>query len=301
MTINANHYPSGRAGRMATACLLLSGCATVPPPTANEVAAPEFSIENTLTGDFNNYLQTWQQNVDEVDVPYPNLEFGFQRLDATVDVGDALLAERRVIGQPELTVRRVLVRTPESTATRYLAFRLVEGSTVPLDRSDLLRDAACDISWFRSAETFTAVDIDGGCPLLEDISALRLTETQLTATLGGAKWDFKKARQFKGWMGVKRQRWDQTAADDDWVFMSKFMIHNEGQIVQLVEKDGSPTGYAIQLERLVYQNTRTPVLKLGLVDETSQKTITYTWSEPGSALLGMNLRWFQVGLTALDE
>lgn len=119
---------------------------------------------------------------------------------------------------------------------------------------------------------------------------------------GSAAADYfgRRARWFSVWMGVKRETWDPDAGPDDWVFMSNFNIHNEGVAVPLVGKDGTPTGYSVKLERLTYQNTNTPVLKLGIIEDATGKTSMYTWTQPGSAKIGINLRWFQVGLTAAE-
>jgi hypothetical protein len=38
-------------------------------------------------------------------------------------------------------------------------------------------------------------------------------------------------------------------------------------------------------------------LKFGLVDRETQKTISYTWSAVSTPTLGMNLGWFQSGVT----
>ena len=101
-------------------------------------------------------------------------------------------------------------------------------------------------------------------------------------------------------MGLQRQRIDPTADAKDWVFIKDFRIHNEGQIVPIVDAEGGKTGYSVQLARLTYQNTTQPILQLGVIEDASGKTITYIWSEVGSERLGINLRWMQVGLTAAD-
>ena len=59
---------------------------------------------------------------------------------------------------------------------------------------------------------------------------------------------------------------------------------------------GKPVGYAVELVRLTYQNTRTAVLKLGIVDESTGETVSYGWAEPGAERIGINLRWVQAGM-----
>ena len=40
------------------------------------------------------------------------------------------------------------------------------------------------------------------------------------------------------------------------------------------------------LARVSYQNTRTAVLKLGIVDESTGETVSYSWAEPGAERIG---------------
>ncbi|MEO1573582.1 MAG: hypothetical protein AAFU65_01325 [Pseudomonadota bacterium] len=256
-------------------------------------------MADRLPGDYLNYLQVWQQKVDEN--PLPDAVEGLRIL-AVEQPGEFLLVERYVVGLPESSVRRWL--RPAQPEGRFEAFTGPESVSFDgvIDASDLTPDPACDMTLTPGGASdggLTAATA-GDCALTTGWDDVTLAaDGHLRASVAGESKVFKRARWFKGWMGVKRQTWDPEAADDDWVFMGSFQIHNEGDIVRLVDEDGTPTGFSVQLERLVYQNTRTPVLKLGLIDEDKDKTIHYIWSEPGSRLLGMNLRWFQVGLTAL--
>lgn len=74
-------------------------------------------------------------------------------------------------------------------------------------------------------------------------------------------------------------------------------MHNEGQIWPFIDsKTGEETGYSIQLAQLTYQNTTDQILKLGLIDNKTGKTITYIWGDRTNVKIGMNLRWLQAGL-----
>jgi len=109
----------------------------------------------------------------------------------------------------------------------------------------------------------------------------------------------RKVRYFKGWAGVRADRVGVKTEDpDETLFVRGIRLHNEGQKYPLVTKDGVETGYTIELARLTYQNTKVAVLKLGLIEEATGKTFTYTWTNPGADMIGINLRWMQVGLTA---
>ncbi len=106
----------------------------------------------------------------------------------------------------------------------------------------------------------------------------------------------RKVRYFKGWAAVQKKLIDTSAAEDDMVYISGLRLHNEGQIIPLVTKEGVETGYSVQLAQLTYQNTHTAILKLGLIDKDGY-TFTYLWANPGAKRIGVNLRWLQVGLT----
>lgn len=294
-----------RSGIALALSIWVSGCATVPavaPPAvttaAEELSSDQPSAADRLPGDYVNYLQVWQQKVDEE--PEPDAVAGLRIIDVD-QPSDFLLIERYVVGLPETLVRRWLRPTGSEGAFDAFAAPDTVSFDGVFDAADLIPDPDCAMTWRTVANDGLAVVPGANCALTEGWQRLTLRgdgHLDVARTDGGGQV-FKRARWFKGWMGVKKQRWDPEAGDDDWVFMGTFQIHNEGDTVRLVDKDGTPTGFAVQLERLVYQNTRTPVLKLGLIDEEQGKTIHYIWSEPGSRLLGMNLRWFQVGLTAL--
>ena len=119
----------------------------------------------------------------------------------------------------------------------------------------------------------------------------------------------RKVKFYRGWMSVKRHklRGDDapeaaTEADsDDWLFAKIPRIHNEGQRVPLRDEDGGSTGYTLSLETLTYQETGVPVLKVGVIEDRSGRTLSYSWTEPAARRIGINVRWFQAGLTRIDD
>jgi hypothetical protein len=75
------------------------------------------------------------------------------------------------------------------------------------------------------------------------------------------------------------------------------LMHDEGQRWRLLDADGQPSGWSIELARLTYQETRTAVLKLGLIEDATGDTVAYSWANPEAERIGINLRWAQIGLT----
>ncbi len=106
----------------------------------------------------------------------------------------------------------------------------------------------------------------------------------------------RKVTYFTGWGGVRIGGKD-AMADAKWHFSRNLLLHNEGQIIPLVDdKTAEKSGYSIQLALLTYQNTSDPIFKFGLIDDATGKTITYIWSDRENPTTGMNLRWMQAGL-----
>ena len=102
-------------------------------------------------------------------------------------------------------------------------------------------------------------------------------------------------------MALEDSNW--ASNDGEWSFtgsldnFSRFVIHNEGQIVPVMNKEGVASGYSVQLAQLTYQNTAVPILTLKLLEDASGKTSTYSWAETGAEKIGFNARWAQAGLT----
>ncbi len=113
---------------------------------------------------------------------------------------------------------------------------------------------------------------------------------------GGPNYSARRVRYYNGWAALGRQRINADAAADDFIFLNDLRLHDEGFIVSITDA-GQSTGYAIELSRLTHQNTRTAVLKLGIINEAIGETLAYSWTDPRSERIGLNLRWIQSGLT----
>ena len=116
--------------------------------------------------------------------------------------------------------------------------------------------------------------------------ALGVDREQLTVTWrSGLRDREQRARRvlhYTGWVALKRSRLDPAAAPDDYVFLQEARWHDQGFLLP-IEDGGKPTDYAIELAQLTYQNTRTPILKLGVVDTRTGETLAYSWAEPRCA------------------
>ena len=301
----------GRRLRSALLALLL-------PAVAAAETAGNTPLLADFAGEYDNYEQVWQHGLDEASDAMIHVHINVAPVALAGapayllqawqdDDRDRLVAQQLYL--PEAPAQPATVTRYELGPAPIDPGRSKDGMRLPAAiAADLADRPHCVLQLTRRDDHVRARPA-APCPgaalaeALQKDDGFELRPELLTLPLPGAdrQIEARRVRYFTGWMGVKRQRWDPEAGDDDWVFMKDFRLHNEGQIVRLVEKDGTPTGYAIQLERLTYQNTRTAVLKLGLTDEAQDKTITYTWTSPGASRIGMNLRWFQAGLTRVAD
>ncbi|HXF91087.1 MAG TPA: chromophore lyase CpcT/CpeT [Candidatus Nitrosotenuis sp.] len=106
----------------------------------------------------------------------------------------------------------------------------------------------------------------------------------------------KKVNFYTGWAAFLKDGSINILGEDppaeSWTGIKDIKIHDQGDMMKINDK------FSIQLANVMHRSGLW-VLKLGIVDNNTGKTITYVWTNPGSERIGLNLRWFQVGLTKL--
>jgi len=108
----------------------------------------------------------------------------------------------------------------------------------------------------------------------------------------------RKVRYYTGWVWIHKDgpTGDQ-AERKKYSFRRDVMIHNEGQKIPILYDDGSESPYLLELAQLTYQNTRTAILKMAVIDKVTNKNVFYIWAQPDGWRVGINHGWIQVGLT----
>ena len=243
--------------------------------TSPSIAGPGELVE-LLAGEYDNNEQVWQQGVDGK-ARDPRRHWRFRRhspdgLELSVGLGQAA---------PDAP--GWMLSFSEDTDGVAAEFRGV---------------GVCRYRWQERDGGYEGRAVDGACPELP--AGLGVDGEGLTATWRTASGErverARRVRHYTGWVALRRSRLDPSAASDDYVFIREARWHDEGFVLPVLDGE-RPTGYAIELARLTYQNTRTAVLKLGVVDTATGETLAYAWAEPGAARIGINLRWIQAGLT----
>ena len=233
-----------------------------------------------LAGEYDNNEQVWQQDIDGV-APYPRRHWRFRarggiRLDLAFGSGQA---------------------APDKAGWTVAFQDDSVGIVAEFDGA-----SQCRYVWRAKDAGYEGRPRDGDCaglPARFAVDAEWLTSTW-SAPDGERVERARRVRHYTGWMALRRSRLDPDAAPDDYIFVRGARWHDEGFVLPMLD-GGRPTGYAVELARLTYQNTRTGVLKLGVIDASTGETLSYSWAAPGAERIGINLRWIQAGLTRERE
>jgi hypothetical protein len=300
--------------------LLLLVCCVAAPAWA-QAPGSAAHLSSWLAGEWNNNEQVWQQKIDLADPkvtakPTPVehrhhvvLPFEAPALPAgtwffmQASAGEDLKAQRK----PMLLRLVTDASLPNSAALRLETWAFIDEAAwadahvrkpelAALTSAALRQAAGCDVPvrYDDAARAYSGNTAARSCPMPR---SLRVTETTLQDNAAIAR----KARYYEGWVWFRNAGPGSSADDKDTSFAAKFSLHNEGQKLALKRKDGTDAPWVLELAVLTYQNTRRPVLKFALLDKATGNSISYVWIEPGGRTIGMNLGWFQSGLTLKAE
>ena len=229
-----------------------------------------------LAGEFNNSEQVWQQGLDG-EALAARTHFAWQRL-----------------SENEMTL--AIAQGQSAGAGEWVfEFRLADNGELV----SALRGHHCAYVWLADSEGYLGTMTETSVCADALPTFWRIDQEWLVASDDSEQIKARRVTYYKGWIALSRQHLDETADADDYIFLSDVRSHDEGFITPILD-DGEETGYAVELSRLTYQNTRTSVLKLGIIEEATGETFAYSWANPHAQRIGINLRWVQCGFT-LDE
>ena len=316
---------SSRKPGSALACVLALGLWAAAPAVAQTAATDDVQrLAAWLAGEWNNNEQVWQARLDAEEAkskPGPAIEHRHTVV-APVD-------ERR-LGSPVFFVQPSRGDELSQTAAPRL-FRLSAG-TAPGSVTMEVRALPDELRWTQSPRqpaqlaslVALAPDASAKTPSCEitwrfdsveqafqgQVNAQRCSDASLAGAqplrIGASEWQMgalrsRKARYFEGWVWIKHAGPQAAAEDKRASFTKRVLLHTEGQRVPVLYEDGSASPYLLELAQLTYQNTRKPILKLALIDRATGKSVTYIWANTEATMIGMNLSWFQAGMTQKSE
>jgi len=294
-----------------------------------------------FAGEFDNHEQHWQDGInakkDKTIQVHEHLHHIFAPIDTPALTGKTYFVKQYMDGDKSKVYRQRLyqfIRNEEKGVLQLNIYRFNDEkkyasshltpelfNTLMLD--ELSTYNGCEVYWKYTGSSFDGYMEHNACSVVSKRSGktlyfndtLRLFKDEIWIDDSAVDEDGKhifghkkgiphknrKVTYFTGWGGNKIGGKD---ADKDakWHFMSKIVIHNEGQIIPIIDdKTGVKSDYSLQLAKLTYQNTQDPILKFGLIENKTGKTITYIWSDRKNHTIGMNLRWMQSGIKIKKE
>ena len=113
-----------------------------------------------------------------------------------------------------------------------------------------------------------------------------------------ASIDARRVRFFTGWSAINGGGAKMQPENRDWHTRQDLRASSEGGRVQIRWRDGAASGYSIELVRRTYAERKLSVLQLNVIEDVSGQTVDYAWADPSTSIIGINLGWLQVGLTA---
>ena len=271
-------------------------------------------------GEFNNHEQVWQQEIDKVYAPAHHIHTRITRLpEQSADYVALSVMQSDGVELEKVYRQRVYRLSQQGNRILLKMYKPSDSGNVDFAEVDGWRHiGGCDEAWTFGDGAYTGTLVDASACLIQwpgRAGKLRvddiLTLTNERLILREDLYDLangelfqqnhtnsRKVRYYQGWAGVQKNQVDPNASADDWIFARGLRLHNEGQRIALLDKDGSESGFEIQLAKLTYQNTKVPILVLKLFRSGETKSFAYSWAETDSSRVGINLRWIQTGWTA---
>ena len=288
----------------AVLALALTACQNMAPRPAAHAAV---AAQRVVVGRYDNHEQVWQARGQGKAIAPPHLRV---TLEAAGKPGWALW-RIDLDGTPSMSALWALREDSSGPAPVLVPHRALVAAPATGKAFDPAQWAALDACALRSdagryaGDTATCTVLAPGIgtdmallplAITHDGEWLRLRLYADQARGGDAREDLRRIQLFTGWAALNGGGPKAAADSQDWHMDRALQIENEGGHYALHWRDGSASGYSLELERIAYQGGNVPVLKLAVIEDASGQTLAYAWANPEANRIGINLGWLQVGL-----
>lgn len=164
------------------------------------------------------------------------------------------------------------------------------------------RKGACKVASERLAKAVTVEDrIELGKDKLWILSSARdQTGRLIYGNPQGIPHKQRKVRYFQGWVAINRAGAGAKPDERSFHTLRNLVLHSEGRSLPITWEDGRRSGYSVQIARMSFQGDAVRALTLKLIDDATGQPLSYSWADPDSRRIGINLQWFQSDFAEID-
>lgn len=284
-----------------------------------------------FTGEFDNFQQVWMEKERKYEFPHEHIHSIFAPIKFPGLGENVFYVKQFMDGDPKKMYRQRIYSFSLNKSEKaiqldiyafpvdslFIDLHLYPEKLKGLTAEKLTSYKGCEVYWKKINNEFIGYMKDRTCNFVSKRSgkriyatdSLKLTQNEIwirdEATDEEGKYVYghkakihhklKKCRFYKGWAAIQKE-----GKENEYFSMRDIVLHDQGQKVQIVDKEGTKTPFWVELSQVVYQSGL-PVLKLAIYQEGKEKSIAYTWANPEAKLLGINIRSHQAGFTLIEK
>lgn len=280
-----------------------------------------------LAGEFDNHAQVTAERTATGAAAHPWVHLAHTPVEVPALGPTVLLAEQSVDGEPGQVVRRHLYSFAADAGANQVVMTIwrlsaAAASAPPqelraLSPDDLDELEGCAVRWRREGAAFVGASAEGECRVTAEESDLVIVLHDLARLDGDllllTEWatdpegntvygdpgsdplQLLRCRWFSGWLSWR----DPAAGEPGWTTQNRLRIHDQGGRVLVLDGDGSPSPWELELARVTEPAASVPALRLALSGQGdgSPAPQAVAWSDPGSRSAGLQLPWLRAGFT----
>jgi hypothetical protein len=222
---------------------------------------------------------------------------------------------------------RLDVHTPRDPAPLRAAYRDPTVLTA-LTPTEAQLAQGCSVFWRRQGAQFVGADDPGACRIrARDTGRMLMVRNDLVLSedaiwirdrasdargrhvfgnRAGVPHELRRVRPFECWVAVQRgaRHGDsgERAAASDWYFQRGVLLHDQGGVARIVTDETPARTVSLRLRRVEWPTGENRAsLTLYVMEEGSDRAVSYAWGEYDAERLGINLRWMQASCTHAPE
>jgi hypothetical protein len=281
-------------------------------------------------GEFDNFQQVYKEKEDKAPEVHEHIHSIFKRVLLPAFGNDVFYVLQYMDGDSAKIYRQRLYAFTENKTENaiqldiysfavdslYYYAHVNTAKLSNLTPAQMTKTDGCEVFWKRDGEKFIGYMKEKACNFISKRSGKRIFITDSLLLNKDEIWirdeaydenggyvfghkgkvphKLKRCRFYKGWMLLEK-----AGLKEEYHAARNFIWHDQGKRQRLYLEDGKPTKYEVELAAVVYGKDL-EVLKIALYEVGVTKAIMYSWATPGSKNIGINLRWFQTGLTMVQ-